>query len=229
MKKKEAVRLYKFSDATLVTKSLEKIAYMKRDETEFDKYNITAVKREALKSEVEAFSELETDVEALQDQVERTELKDKKAEEIRVNVREVMSSVELVYAVDSAKYKKFGTESLSRQTDSELLITAKRVVRVGTEMLPVLSDHGLTAIEMAKITDLANEFMDLIVDQHLEIGERDIKQEDRVEAGNAIYSILIKYTNLGQAIWIDKDTAKHNDYVMYNTYTGEAPENGDTV
>lgn len=226
MKKKEAFRIYKFSDAKLVTIGLEKIAFIKRDKVEFDKFNITEEKREALASEINEFSDRDTDVEALQDQVESTEVKDKKAEEIRVAIREVMSCVELKFDVESAKYRKFGTETLSRQTDADLLITAKRVVRVGTELLPILIEHGLTEAKLSAITTLANQFLELIVDQRVEIGDRDIKQEDRVEAGNAIYSVLIKYTNLGQSICINKDVAKHNDYVVYNTHTGEAPENG---
>ncbi|MGV9003610.1 hypothetical protein [Flavobacterium sp.] len=223
MKKKEAFRLYKFSDATLVTKGLEKIAFIKRDQIEFDRYNVVSVKREGLKTELTEFSDRETDIEALQEQVESTERKDKKAEELRVAIRGVMSCVELNFNVESAKYRKFGTDTLSRQTDAELLITAKRVVRVGTELLPILVNFGLTLVELDAITAMADDFTDLIVDQRLEIGERDIQQEDRVEAGNTIYSQLVKYTNLGQSIWIDNDKAKYNDYIMYNTVSGEAP------
>lgn len=226
MKKKEAFRLYKFSDGTLVTKGLEKIAFIKRDQTEFDKYNIVADKREDLKTLLTDFSNRETDIEALQEQVESTEIKDKKAEELRIAIRGVMSCVELKFPVESAKYRKFGTETLSRQTDAELLITGKRVVRVGTGLLPVLTDFGLTQAHLDTITTLTLDFIDVLVDQRLEIGERDIQQEDRVEAGNTIYSQLVKYTNLGQAIWVDKDVAKYNDYVMYNTISGEAPNDG---
>ena len=186
MKKKEVVRLYKFSDGTLVTKGLEKIAFIKRDQVEFNKFNVTAEKREELKEQITLFSDFETDVEALQEQVESTEVKDEKNEEICEAIREVMSCAKLKFNEHSAKYRKFGTETLSRQTDAELYVTAKRVVRVGTELLPVLAEHGLTEAQLTNITNLAAEFIILIVDQRLEIGDRDIKQEDRVEAGNAI-------------------------------------------
>lgn len=55
----------------------------------------------------------------------------------------------------------------------------------------------------------------------MKIGERDILQEDRVEDGNEIYSLLIKYTQTGQDIWETSDVAKYNDYVVYNTPSGE--------
>ena len=61
------------------------------------------------------------------------------------------------------------------------------------------------------------------------IADRDIEQESRVEAGNAIYATLIKYTNTGQSIWETSNVAKYNDYVVYNTKTGgeedEDPDN----
>ena len=49
-------------------------------------------------------------------------------------------------------------------------------------------------------------------------------QEDRVEAGNTIYTTLVKYTSIGLSIWETSDVAKYNDYVIYNTATGEMPE-----
>lgn len=56
---------------------------------------------------------------------------------------------------------------------------------------------------------------------NLKISDRDIEQESRVEAGNAIYNTLIKYTNTGQSIWVSSNVAKYNDYVIYNTASGE--------
>lgn len=42
-------------------------------------------------------------------------------------------------------------------------------------------------------------------------------------AANAIYSTLVSYTNTGQRIWTTSNVAKYNDYVLYNTTTGDAP------
>ena len=59
--------------------------------------------------------------------------KNAKADQLRVAIRTVMARAELKYGPSSAKYKKFGTEALSQQSDSDLLITRKIVVRVGTD------------------------------------------------------------------------------------------------
>lgn len=204
-----------------MTKGLEKVAYMLRDKPQFEDYGITTRLVDDLKNSLLAFSQRLTDIEALGDQTNVTANKDAKAEEIRTTIRSIMSRVVLVYAFGTPKYKKFGTDTLSEQTDSDLLITAKRVVRVGNEFMPEVSVNGLTTAMLDALSILADEFTDLIVEMKMEIGRRDIEQEDRVEAGNAIYTTLVKYTTTGQSIWETTDLAKFNDYVLYNTISGE--------
>ena len=65
----------------------------------------------------------------------------------------------------------------------------------------------------------------LIIDMKIKIGERDILQENRVETANAIYATLVNYTKAGQSIWSSRNVAKYNDYVLYNTISGEMQEN----
>lgn len=220
MKKKEVVRDYNFSDGRLVTIVNEKIAYIRRDEAQFDSYGIKADMVDALERQTNEFSDTATDVELVADQTEVTAAKDVIVANLQVAIRGVMSRVVLKYPVESAKYRKFGTEALSKQSDAELLVIAARVFRVGTEMLPELEEHGLTARMLDDVNDFRGELQQELVDMKLKIADRDIEQESRVEAGNAIYATLIKYTNTGQSIWESKNVAKYNDYVVYNTKTG---------
>ncbi|WP_293891476.1 hypothetical protein [Flavobacterium sp.] len=207
-----------------MTKGLEKVAFMQRDQTQFEEYGITTTFVNDLKTLIGAFSGRLTDEEALGDQMNSTALKNDKAEELREAIRVVMARVVLTYNLNSGTYHKFGTNTLSRQTDGDLGQTAKRVVRVGTDLMASLAFNGLTSGELDTITTLDTEFSRLITEQQLEIADRDIEQEDRVEAGNAIYTTLVKYTNTGQSIWESSDVAKFNDYVLYNTHSGEPEE-----
>lgn len=224
MKKTSVVRLYNFSDANLVTTTKEKIAFMRRDVTAFTPFGITATLVTSLETATNTFSNTITDIEAVNNQTQVTANKEAKADQLRVAIRTVMARVELQFGASSAKYKKFGTEKLSQQSDADLLITGKRVVRVGTEFLTALAANGLTAAMLTAITTLCNEFEALIIDLKLKIGERDIMQEDRVEAGNTIYKTLVQYASIGLSIWETTDVAKYNDYVIYNTLSGESPE-----
>ena len=229
MKKKEVVRDYNFSDGRLVTIVNEKIAYIRRDEAQFDSYGIKADMVDALERQTNEFSDTATDVELVADQTEVTAAKDVIVANLQVAIRGVMSRVVLKYPVESAKYRKFGTEALSKQSDAELLVIAARVFRVGTEMLPELEEHGLTARMLDDVNGFRGELQQELIDMKLKIADRDIEQESRVEAGNAIYATLIKYTNTGQSIWESKNVAKYNDYVVYNTKTGNEEDEDPTT
>jgi hypothetical protein len=225
MKKKEAFRLFNFSDAVLITKAQEKISFMRRDYDDFEAYGILNPHITALETSVTDFSNSITDIEALSDKMNITSNKNAKAEELRVAIRAVMSRVQLKYGVHTATYRKFGTDTLSLQTDSDLLITGKRVVRVGHELMSELTENGLTEQMLTAIDGLIHDFEMLIIDMKIKIGERDILQENRVETANAIYETLVAYTKAGQSIWSSRNVAKYNDYVLYNTISGEMEEN----
>jgi hypothetical protein len=223
MKKKEAIRTFNFSDAVLVIKGREKIAFMKRDAAEFANFDIKTTDVAQLETSLTAFSESITDIEALSDQTEVTAIKDVKAEELRVAIRDLMTRVELKFGLSTARYKKFGTETLSKQSDADLLITGKRVVRVAKTLLSELAPKGVTPAMLAAITTLYSDFEELLITMKIKIGDRDVLQEDRVEEANRIYATLVSYTNTGRNIWSTSNVAKYNDYVIYNTISGEAP------
>ena len=223
MKKKEVVRDYNFSDGKLVTTTKEKIAFIRRDAAEFAGYGITLAMVDELESKATHFSDTATDVELVSEQTEVTTAKDDIADKLQEAIREVMNRVVLKYPVESARYRKFGTEALSKQSDAELLVVAARVVRVGTDMLADLADNGLTAAMLNDVKTLKDELEHELIGMNLKIADRDIEQESRVEAGNAIYATLIKYTNTGQSIWETSNVAKYNDYVVYNTPSGDTP------
>jgi hypothetical protein len=224
MKKKEVVRAFNFSDAVLVTKGKEKIAFMKRDAVEFAKFGIASTDIATLENSITTFSDSITDIEALSDQTEVTAIKDTKAEELRVALRDLMTRVELKFDTGTAKYKKFGTETLSKQTDAELLITGKRAVRVATTFLTELAEKGVTTSTLTAITTLSNDFEELLISMKIKIGDRDVMQEERVELANSIYAKLVSYTTTGRNIWSTTNVAKYNDYLVYNTSTGEEQE-----
>lgn len=194
MKKRKVMRDYNFSDAKLIEIGNEKIAFMRRDADAFSSYGLNETKFSELESKINDFSNLSTDIETSNEQVQITQEKDAKGEELRNAIRSVMTRVAQKYGLTSARYANYGTDTLSKQGDADLLVTAKRVVRVGNSNLSDLADQGLSIQHLDDITQLNAGFNDLLIEQKLKIGERDIQQEDRVEEGNKIYLLLAKYT-----------------------------------
>jgi hypothetical protein len=229
MKKKEVVRLFNFSDAVLVTKGKEKVAFMRRDAAAFAQFGIQESSINELANSLDAFADGITDVEAVGDQTTVTALKDAKAEEVRVAIRAIMTRVDLQFKANTSTYRKFGTEALAQQSDADLLITGRRVVRVGNTLLTELASKGVTPELLSQLTTLCLDFENLIIDMKIKIGERDVLQEERVEIANNIYSTLASYAKTGQNIWETSNVAKFNDYIIYNTITGQAPEDSPSI
>lgn len=152
MKKNEVIRLYNFSDAKLIDIGNEKVAFMRRDIAAFADYGLTEVQFSELKTKISQFSDLITDIETSNEQVQITEQKDVKAEELRVAIRNVMTRVAQKYGTSSARYANYGTSTLSKQSDADLLVTAKRVVRVGTTNLNDLASEELQQSHLDTIT-----------------------------------------------------------------------------
>ena len=224
MKKKEVFRTFNFSDGELVTIGREKIAFIRRDIENFESYGITTTVIDEFENTIITFSSIATDVELVEEQKDVTTNKNKIADSLKEAIRGIMSRVVLKYPVASARYKKFGTEALSQQSDAQVLVIANRVFRVGTEMLEELAANGLTAEMLQEMKTTRDTMEQELINMNLKISDRDIDQESRVEAANAIYATLIRYTKTGQSIWASNNVAKYNDYVVYNTVSGQAPE-----
>jgi hypothetical protein len=215
MKRKETNRLYAFSDAVLIRKAFEKIMFIRRDYHAFAPYGITQDRLNALEQEVKDFSNRETDVEKLGDQAISTEKKNNKAEEVRVAIRNVQSHAFIAFGAHSARYLCFGTEVISKKKDGDLVIVAQTIVRLGYLLLNELQICGLTPDILDRLTALANELAQLTIDQKTNAALRNIAQEDRVKAGNSIYTAVNNYATLGQKLWQAEDQAKYNDYFIY--------------
>jgi hypothetical protein len=223
MKKQGIVRLYNLSDANLIQKGKEKIAFIRRDKAAFEVFGITSAMINTLENAIVVFSETVTDIEALSDQMMITQARNEKAEALRTAIRNLMGRVQLQFEPKSARYKKFGADRLSKQSKGKLFLTGRTVVLVGTAYLPELAANGVTTAMLTDITTLCDAFENLIIEQKISIAQRNIIQENRVIAGNTLYATLVRYTAIGLAIWETTDVAKYNDYVLYTTPSAEVP------
>lgn len=216
MKKQKVMRMYNFSDADLIMKGGEKISFLRRDKAAFAPFGITETMIAKLETNLNAFAQNRTDIEAQCEQMVVTQDKNAKAEELRTAIQSVMKRVEFVFGTNSARYRQFGTKALRRKTDSDLLITAKVVLQVSNNQLQELSGTGITIAMLNAITVVCTNLEQLLHEQNDKIWERNLLRENRIADGNAIYSTLAKYTAIGFAIWESTSVAKYNDYILSN-------------
>jgi len=225
MKKQPAVRNYKFSDAFLKQRCDDCSIAVTRDQTEFTPRGITAANNTAFLAQSVAFGEIPDDEELQGDVGTATENKDEAAELLRLKIRSVRTMAENKWGEGSARFRTYDFKDMARLPDDDLVKLGKRVSRVGNKQLVDLASEGLDAGFLTALDGLVADFdkkIDLVKSAE---EDRDIATEDRIEAGNALYKVLVRFCNTGKDIWINRDEAKYNDYVIYDTPSGgpEAP------
>lgn len=224
MKKKVVKLIFDIKLSVFILLAKAKIAFMRRDITEFDKFGIKEVNLAALETLVNALQALPTDEELLGDQTLATEQKDALEEPLREKIRDIMTRAKNKYGEGSARYRKFGVTDISQQEGGPLIFTAGRVKRVATSLLTDLASEGLTQDHIDALDDNTTAYDQKFGEKEDAISARDVATEDRAEKANAIYRLLVKYCETGKRIWVGKNEAKYNDYIIYDTPSGEPEE-----
>jgi hypothetical protein len=84
-------------------------------------------------------------------------------------------------------------------------------------MLPFLEEVGLTQPVLDKVLEATLAFENAVHLQRDKVSDRDIMVERRTEMGNQLYKELIVLCNIGKDIWLDKDSVKYEQYVIYES------------
>ena len=221
MKKNSVSREYIFPDAVLKQKADEFINLIDRDIAEFTDRGYTLAKKTEFTNARDAVDNFPSDEQLEAIKIELTAQKDAARNALAKTMRTILNMAQNVYGLASAKYKEFGASDLARQSDAELVRNARIMTVTAEKYLSDLASEGLSA---DKITTLSTQrdILDLAIDAQAKgISDRDVATEDRVETLNILYRLLTKYAGIGQDIFYETDEAKYNDYVIYDTPSGE--------
>jgi hypothetical protein len=222
MKKKESQRLYRFSDAFLKQLADQMLANVARDRQAFEQRGFNADKQQAIEQLIEEFGRIAEDefLEGLK--ITRTEAKTEARQLLEKDVRTLFVMAGNVFGTASGKYKTFGDAMLTRMTDEQSVRNARVGVRAARLYMSELAGEGLTAawlVDMEKRIAILDEAIDA---QVIAIRDRNIAVEERIELGNRLYAELVRLATTGKDIFYATNEARYNDYVIYNTPTGEA-------
>ncbi|HUM51501.1 MAG TPA: hypothetical protein PK431_06775 [Chitinophagales bacterium] len=227
--KKYKKRIYAIEDAILITISKVKIAFLRRDIVKLTEFNVTPAALDDFDATVDAFAEFPTDSESAGDKAIATETKNASNAALSQAIQTIMVRVENKFGTHSAKYRSFNTSRLYYLDDANLLLLGRHVANRATLYLADLASLGLTTAEIDALRALCTAFENSILEQQAMIAERDIMQEDRVVMGNAIFTQLRNYCKLAKSAWRTVSAAKYNDYVIYDTPSGEKTDDAAAV
>ncbi|MCD9853488.1 hypothetical protein LUD75_02135 [Epilithonimonas sp. JDS] len=214
-------REFKLADAFLKQKADEFINLIDRDIVEFTDRGYNPTKKTEFTNARDAVDNFPSDEQLEAIKIEFTAQKDAARNALAKTMRTILNMAQNVFGFASAKYKEFGGSDLSRQSDAELVRNARIMTVTADKYLTELASEGLTA---DKITTLSNQrdILDIAIDAQAKgISDRDVATENRVETLNILYRLVMKYAGIGQDIFYETDEAKYNDYVIYDTPSGE--------
>ena len=217
MPKKTAVRGYTLADADLAQLADDVVHLVQRDSTEFATRGVNAARLTAFKAKRDDFKLADTDqfMESLK--MVKTETKNNLRDQLEVQLRTLITMAENTWERGSAHFKSLGDLAVSQMTDQDLVRNANNIIRVCTAYLTALAPEGMTSPMLVTAEIIRISFDDSIDEQVRAIQLRDIRTEERINLGNALYDEVVKICNSGKNIWENVNEAKYNDYVIYSS------------
>ena len=225
MYKKELKRTYKQSDAALIQQADSIHSSATRDAADLTAYGVLPATLTDLETARNAFADTDTDEELMGDMVIATQAKNALRNSLLTKIRQITDRARIKYGEEDGKFRKFGAELLTKNTDVLLVRTANRVGRVATQFLAELVTEGLTAPIIADML-AENDLFDTAIDtQDDAIKDRDLAVQYRVMAGNALYALVANLAAKGKLCYQETNEAKYNDYILNPNSTASDTEN----
>lgn len=216
-KKKIVSRNYNFADAYLKQIADNMSILLDRDIVEFTDMGLTPAKQNDFTQKIQDFANFPSDEQLEGIKVNATQTKNTNRNNLEKIMRTILLIAKLVFKEGSGKYKEFGNANLTQQTDEELVRNATMMGVSANKYLNDLINDGLSLAKIQQLDVAKKAFDDAIDAQRKAISERDSTTEKRVEMGNQLYELVVKYAEIGKNIWYDTNEAKYNDYIIYDT------------
>ncbi len=224
MRKSKIVRSYNLTDAVLKQKADEMIHLLERDFVEFAERGYDAAAKTQFVGKRDAVDVFPPDEILEAQKIIATEKKEAARNALEKTMRTILNMATNYFGSQSAQYRAFGPSDLTRQRESDLARVYKIMVTAATKNLVEMAEEGLSQILIDRLIVQGDTFDKDIDDVAEAIINRDIATEKRIEALNALYRLLAKYTGIGKDIFFETNEAKYNDYVIYDTPNGKSEE-----
>jgi hypothetical protein len=216
MSLKNTKRRYGHSDASIKQLSDKLLIAARRDLPKLVHYGETEESLDALEAAIAAFALCPPDEYYAGAMMHATFVKNETRKMVLQHTRQIRERAALYYAGNNAMLVEFGTATLSRQTDNELVRSGKAIARAATRNASDLATMGFTPAMLADYTALIARFDTEIDAQIDKVLKRDVAVENRIALGNKLYAMMLSLAAKGKLCWQDESAAYHNDYILTN-------------
>jgi hypothetical protein len=213
-------RIYHLSDGEMALFANTIGSAMTRDLIQFESYSVTNTKIEDFIYIIDNFQALPDDDLLRGDVSYAVEQKDSCRNTVLSTMRSISVRAKSVFGENSAKYRSLAPNSITKMTDSVLLVAARNVHTQAVNNAAELAVEGVTTLYLTSFNTANQAFEDALD----EVGNRKFMRDHGVETkilkGNELYTLLVKYCDYGKTIWDGVSPAKYNDYVIYTPGPG---------
>jgi hypothetical protein len=218
-----AVREYNFSDAKLITTTGSIIGSVETDQALFTARGVPPSRLATLKTKVTAFTNIPSDTAKQAAVSEATLVRDSIANTVLLELRSVRTMAQNKFGVKSPTYRGFGFEGMDNLSDDSLYFVGTGALNAAILVKTELADQGLTEDMLDQIQVDLTSLHEAILGKLKADKFRDSHTQFRIDSGNEIYREVVQICNIGKDIFRNTDEAKYNDFVIYNTASGEKP------
>ena len=214
---------FRLSSEQMMTKAREVSSAMARDADILEQYGVTAARMQDFAAAIAAADALADDVISRWYVSEAVAARDKKQEQIRARLEEMVLRVRLCYGAQTPFIGIMDCHNLAQKNASELLESCQNALAVLSENFAALSVFGLTQPMLDALAAARAELIvlaDAVTDAQRERMEMTLR---RADALNEIYETMVGFCTIGKLLWADVNPAKYEDYVIYHTKPKSAP------
>lgn len=208
---------FNFSYGELLAQALEKQTYLTRDSADLLPRGVTPARLTAFDGMIVAFKNTTEDG-ILQSLVSvAVDKRDVLQEAIMVKIRDVAGVASLALGAQSAEYRTFQYGDINKLSPAEFLIRADSICDRADAYTTQLQAKGITPAMITAIRADFPAFQTLIKDADTAKGNRDINTQNRRTVANTLYTEIVALAEIAKVYYQDRDEAKYNDYIIYNT------------
>jgi len=216
MRKKDPYKAhFSFSYDELISKSIKREAYLRRDLADLSDRGITLAQINdmvALREVLEAIPANKTDNDAVSLAITS---RNETATALTTAVRTVISIAETTFDEKSAEYKSFLIKALSKLTPSELYTQSPKIVTNGNKYFGEMEPNGLTAIMLTNITSLTNNLTIQVSDVVSLEGDRIITTGERRTAADNLFDSMSGMCQTAVGLYENINKTKAREYALY--------------
>ncbi len=210
--------LFNMSYEKLIDLCVEKLAFLRRDQSDLASRGITTAKIDAFDAERTAFTAIPSNTTGLETNTLGYEARDKQAAILLTDIQAVQTVVGDTFKTSSAQYKGFQFKGLGKFDASQLYNVSENVVVKANKYILDLGPKGLTPAMLTNITTQATLLLPLIAAMPILVGDAETSTVERRSASNALFTTAKGLCSTGKAFYTTaKNKVKAKNYVIYDT------------